>query len=227
MNALNPVRTVAGHFADLFRAHQRLDRSAARSRTAELLDRVHLSGEVLGRYPHELSGGMRQRVAIALALALSPRLVVFDEPTTALDVIAQDAVLGTICELQREAGFTALLISHDLGVVLQSTGRVMVMYAGRIVEDQPASGILTSPRHPYTQALLRCYADPRADEVRLAGIPGSPPDLTRPPAGCSFVPRCPLAEQVCSKRDPALLPLGDGYAACHVAARLEEAGHGH
>ena len=225
MNALSPVRTVEGHFADVLRAQQRVPQQEVRRRGAELLERVHLAGSVLGRYPHELSGGMRQRVTIALALATGPRLVVFDEPTTALDVLAQDAVLATIAELQRAEGFTALLISHDLGVVLQATQRVLVMYAGRIVEDRPAAGLLHGARHPYTRALLNCYADPRADEVRLAGIPGTPPDLSRPASGCPFTPRCPLAEPVCADRDPALLPLADGRAACHVAQREQEAGH--
>jgi oligopeptide/dipeptide ABC transporter ATP-binding protein len=219
MNALNPVRTVEDQFADVMRAFQRTPGGEVRRRAAELLERVRLPRTTLTRYPHELSGGMRQRVAIALALTLGPRLVVFDEPTTALDVIAQEAVLRTISELQRDTGFTALLISHDLGVVLEATERVLVMYGGRIVEDRPAHGILTGARHPYTQALLRCYADPRADEVRLQGIPGTPPDLSQPPGGCSFVPRCPLAEQVCRDRDPDLLQAGDGLAACHVAQR--------
>ena len=224
MNALSPVRTVEGHFADVLRAQQRVPQQEVRRHGAELLERAHLAGSVLRRYPHELSGGMRQRVTIALALATGPRLVVFDEPTTALDVLAQDAVLATIAELQRAGGFTALLISHDLGVVLQATQRVMVMYAGRIVEDRPAAQLLTGARHPYTRALLGCYADPRAGEVRLAGIPGAPPDLSRPASGCPFAPRCPLAEAVCAERDPALLPVGGGRAACHVAQR-EEAGH--
>jgi oligopeptide/dipeptide ABC transporter ATP-binding protein len=225
MNALSPVRTVAGHFADVLRAHDRVPAAEVQRRGAELLERVHLPASTLRRYPHELSGGMRQRVTIALALATGPRLVVFDEPTTALDVLAQDAVLQTIRELQRAEGFTALLISHDLGVVLQATQRVMVMYAGRIVEDQPAASLLAGARHPYTRALLGCYADPRADEVRLAGIPGAPPDLSQPAGGCLFAPRCPLAEQVCRDQDPALLPLGDGRTACHVAQREQEAGH--
>jgi oligopeptide/dipeptide ABC transporter ATP-binding protein len=219
MNALNPVRKIEDQFGDVLRAFQRTPAGEVRRRAAELLDRVRLPQTTLTRYPHELSGGMRQRVAIALALTLEPRLVVFDEPTTALDVIVQEAVLQTISDLQRDTGFTALLISHDLGVVLEATERVLVMYGGRIVEDQPAHGILTDARHPYTQALLRCYADPRADEIKLQGIPGTPPDLSQSPGGCSFVPRCPLAEQVCRERDPDLLPVGAGLAACHVAQR--------
>ncbi len=223
MNALNPVRTVEAHFHDVLRAHKGstgpVKASQVRRRATELLDRVQLPVTALRRYPHELSGGMRQRAAIAIALALDPRLVIFDEPTTALDVIVADAVLATIRELQASAGFTALLISHDLGLVLQATDRVLVMYAGRIVEDQPAAGLLAGARHPYSQALLRCYGDPRADAVHIEGIPGSPPDLSMPPGGCAFVPRCPLSERVCEETDPGLVPLGSGRAACHVAAR--------
>ncbi len=222
MNALNPVRTIERHFGDILKAHARagedLAKGAVRRRGAELLGKVKLRDDVLRRYPHELSGGMRQRVSIALALALEPRLIVFDEPTTALDVIVQRAVMATIKELQREQGFTALLISHDLGVVLEATDRVLVMYAGRIVEDQPSRGLLSGAHHPYTEALLNCYADPRAEQVRLGGIPGSPPDLSVDLPGCSFNPRCPLAEEVCRHVDPPLAPLGPGRAACHVRA---------
>jgi len=223
MNALNPVRTVGRHFGDILKAHANSDEKypadAVRERGAELLGKVHLDADVLGRFPHELSGGMRQRVSIALALSLEPQLIVFDEPTTALDVIVQGAVMQTIKELQREHKFTALLISHDLGVVLESTDRVLVMYAGRIVEDQPSKDLLTGPHHPYTEALLSCYADPRADEVHLGGIPGSPPDLSLAEPGCPFTPRCPLAEDICRTADPPLTPLGRGCAACHVRAR--------
>jgi oligopeptide/dipeptide ABC transporter ATP-binding protein len=184
-----------------------------------LLGKVKLEPDALRRFPHELSGGMRQRVSIALALALQPRLIVFDEPTTALDVVVQHAVMETIQELQRANGFTALLISHDLGVVLEATDRVLVMYAGRVVEDQPSGDLLTGAHHPYTEALLSCYADPRADEVTLGGIPGSPPDLSLDEPGCPFAPRCPIVEPYNREVEPPLLPLGRGRAACHVRTR--------
>jgi oligopeptide/dipeptide ABC transporter ATP-binding protein len=225
MNALNPVRTIERHIGDVLHAHARegedVSRAAVRRRGAELLGMVRLEEEVLHRYPHELSGGMRQRVSIALALALEPRLIVFDEPTTALDVIVQGAVMQTIKDLQREQGFTAVLISHDLGVVLDATDRVLVMYAGRIVEDQPSADLLTGQHHPYTEALLRCYGDPRADEVQLGEIPGSPPDLSRDEQGCPFTPRCGYAEDICGSVDPPLAQLGHGQAACHVRAPSE------
>ncbi|HLK01210.1 MAG TPA: ABC transporter ATP-binding protein, partial [Streptosporangiaceae bacterium] len=230
MNALNPVRSVERHFRDVLKAHARpgedLGAASIRRRGAALLDSVRLDHAVLRMFPHELSGGMRQRVSIALALALDPRMIVFDEPTTALDVIVQRAVMQTIRQLQRDRGFTAVLISHDLGVVLEATQRVMVMYSGRIVEDAPAGQLLRGPHHPYTEALLACYGDPRADQVTLSGIPGTPPDLSLSPTGCPFTPRCPLAEDICADQDPPLTPLGAGRAACHVRARAgAEADH--
>jgi len=226
MNALNPVRTVEHHLGDILQAHKRageeVSKATVKTRGAELLESVQLDRDVLGRFPHELSGGMRQRVSIALALALEPKMIVFDEPTTALDVIVQRAVMQTIKDLQRERQFTAILISHDLGVVLEATDRVLVMYAGRIVEDQPSAAMLDQIHHPYTAALLGCYADPRADEIELGEIPGTPPDLSLPPQGCAFAPRCPLAEQVCREVVPTLLRLGGGRAACHVRAPGEK-----
>jgi oligopeptide/dipeptide ABC transporter ATP-binding protein len=239
MNALNPVRSVQHQFRDVMAAHARpgddVRPAGVARRSTALLEAVGLDASVLRRFAHELSGGMRQRVAIALALALEPRLIVFDEPTTALDVIVQQAVLQTIKDLQRDRGFTAILISHDLGAVLSATDRVMVMYAGRIVEDQPATALLRGAHHPYTEALIDCYADPGADVIQLRGIPGTPPDLSQPgPRGgpadlrqhaCSFAPRCALAEDVCREQDPPLTTLGAGRAACHVRARAPEASH--
>ncbi|WP_046529788.1 ABC transporter ATP-binding protein [Cellulomonas sp. FA1] len=170
MNALNPVRSVGHHFADVFAAHGHVPAPRRRARAVELLDKVQLPATVLDRYPGELSGGMRQRVSIALALSLEPRLMVFDEPTTALDVLVQHAVMDTIRELQKAEGFTAVLISHDLGVVLESAERVAVMHDGRIVEDAPARELYRNPRHEYTRMLLSHYADPRAEVVELPGL---------------------------------------------------------
>ena len=170
MNALNPVRTIAHHFGDIFAAHGHVPKARRRARAVELLDKVRLGAEVLDRYPGELSGGMRQRVSIALALSLEPRLMVFDEPTTALDVLVQRAVMDTIRELQAAEGFTAVLISHDLGVVLESVERVVVMHDGEIVEDRPSRDLYQGPEHDYTRMLLSHYADPRAEVVELPGL---------------------------------------------------------
>ncbi|WP_313540571.1 ABC transporter ATP-binding protein [Leifsonia aquatica] len=171
MNALNPVRTIRKHFADIFRAHGHVERSRWDDRMRELVGKVGLPEQVLARFPGELSGGMRQRVSIALALSLEPRLMVFDEPTTALDVLVQHAIMDTITELQASEGFTAVLISHDLGVVLEATQRVLVMHDGRIVEDATSRDILERPQHEYTQMLLSHYADPRGEVVELPGLP--------------------------------------------------------
>ncbi|WP_413602973.1 ABC transporter ATP-binding protein [Curtobacterium sp. Curtsp57] len=171
MNALNPVRTIRNHFIDVFKAHGHVPRERWDSRMRELVGKVKLPDSMLARYPGELSGGMRQRVSIALALSLEPQLMVFDEPTTALDVLVQHAVMDTIIELQRSEGFTAVLISHDLGIVLEATERVLVMHEGRIVEDGGSRDILRDPQDEYTQMLLSHYADPRAEVVSLPGFP--------------------------------------------------------
>ncbi|SBN62163.1 peptide/nickel transport system ATP-binding protein [Curtobacterium sp. 9128] len=171
MNALNPVRTIRNHFIDIFKAHGHVPRERWDSRMRELVGKVKLPDSMLARYPGELSGGMRQRVSIALALSLEPQLMVFDEPTTALDVLVQHAVMDTIIELQRSEGFTAVLISHDLGIVLEATERVLVMHEGRIVEDGGSRDILRDPQDEYTQMLLSHYADPRAEVVSLPGFP--------------------------------------------------------
>ncbi|MCI1634856.1 ABC transporter ATP-binding protein [Bifidobacterium sp.] len=170
MNALNPVRTIQKHFNDIFQAHNHVEKSRWTSRAQELIQKVGLPQETLNRFPGELSGGMRQRVSIALALSLEPRLMVFDEPTTALDVLVQHEVMETIRSLQKSEGFTAILISHDLGIVLESTSRVMVMHDGIIVEDATSEEILKHPKADYTKMLLSHYDDPRAVEVSVPGL---------------------------------------------------------
>jgi len=170
MNALNPVRSIRNHFLDIFKAHGHVERAHWNDRAAELVGKVELPEQVLDRYPGELSGGMRQRISIALALSLEPQLMVFDEPTTALDVLVQHAVMNTIIELQKKENFTAILISHDLGIVLESAQRVLVMHEGEIVEDGSASDILNHPQDDYTRMLLSHYADPRAEVVELPGF---------------------------------------------------------
>ncbi|MGF6823177.1 peptide/nickel transport system ATP-binding protein [Microbacterium sp. ZKA21] len=170
MNALNPVRTVRAHFFDVFAAHGHISSTDREQRARELVGKVGLGPEVLDRYPGELSGGMRQRASIAIALSLEPQLMVFDEPTTALDVLVQHAVMETIQELQRAEQFTAILISHDLGIVLEATDRVMVMHEGRIVEDAPSRDILERPQDEYTRMLLSHYADPRAESLSIPGF---------------------------------------------------------
>ncbi len=222
MNALNPVATVRSQFRDVIRAHRRSSWSEQQvdAEISRLLSLVKIDPKYASAYPHELSGGMKQRVAIALALVLDPRLVIMDEPTTGLDVIIEHEILTDLRELQRERGFAVLLISHDLGTILEVADRVLVAYAGRIVEDRPAEALLNHPLHPYTRALLDCYADPGADQVRITYIPGQPPNMAALPPGCPFWPRCAEAEERCKQGrvpPPTVLESG-GMAACHHAA---------
>jgi peptide/nickel transport system ATP-binding protein len=179
---------------------------------------VGIPADRLDAYAHQLSGGMRQRVGIAIALALEPSLVILDEPTTALDVIVEREILQEIRILQKRLGFAVLFITHDLARMLQFSDRVAVFYAARLVETGPAAELRRAPRHPYTKALLRTFPSVRGDATELASIPGSPPSLSNPPGGCRFHPRCERAVDVCRERSPELLELEPGHrAACHLA----------
>ncbi|MDA8063468.1 MAG: ABC transporter ATP-binding protein [Actinomycetota bacterium] len=207
MSSLNPVLSVEAQLSDVLRAHSRLDRSERRERSEELLGLVGISADRLGSFPHELSGGMRQRVMIAMALALRPDVVIMDEPTTALDVVMQREILHQIIRLQRDLGFAVLFITHDLSLLLEMADRVAVMYAGRLVEVASAETIYRAPKHPYTQGLLGSFPSLHGERHVLQGIPGSPPDMRSPLPGCSFAPRCPQAEAVCREAVPPLLPV--------------------
>jgi peptide/nickel transport system ATP-binding protein len=200
MNALNPVMRVGDQFLDMMRAHKRVSTRRARAEAGELLELVGIERRRLSAYPHQLSGGMRQRVIIAMALALQPDLVILDEPTTALDVVVQREILQQVQEIQRELGFSVLFITHDLSLLLELAHRIAIMYAGEIVETSTAEQLAAQPRHPYTQGLLQSFPPLHGPLTRLTGIPGSPPDLANPPAGCRFHPRCPF----CVTSEPAL-----------------------
>jgi peptide/nickel transport system ATP-binding protein len=191
MNALNPVMRVGDQFVDMMRAHERVSKKAALARAGELLELTGIDPRRLRDYPHQLSGGMRQRIVIAMALALRPELVIMDEPTTALDVVVQREILQQIRDLQSELGFAVLFITHDLSLLLELAHRVAIMYAGEIVEEAPAACFRDDPRHPYTVGLLRSFPPLHGPIERLTGIPGAPPDLAAPPSGCRFHPRCP------------------------------------
>ncbi|GCE22113.1 ABC transporter ATP-binding protein [Dictyobacter kobayashii] len=217
MNSLNPVTRIEAQFRDVMKEKSDLSNEQIRERTAELLQMVKIDPSFMRFYPHELSGGMKQRVALALALALKPRFVLLDEPTTGLDVLVQKEIIQNLRELQRQQGFAVLFISHDLGTVLEVSDRILVMYAGEVIEDAPKSGMLKHPIHPYTHGLLGSYADPSAEDVAISYIPGRPPDLTRPPKACPYAPRCPEAIQICRQSAPKLVQMWDGKAACHVA----------
>jgi peptide/nickel transport system ATP-binding protein len=224
MNALNPVMRVGDQFVDMMRAHEDISRHHAISRAGELLDLVGMDSRLVRAYPHELSGGMRQRVIIAMALALKPELVILDEPTTALDVVVQREILQEVEALKRDFGFAVLFITHDLSLLLEFADRVAIMYAGEIVESAPAAEIGERPLHPYTQGLLQSFPPLTGPLERLTGIPGSPPDLREPPSGCRFHPRCPhcRAEDAALYRRqtaerPRLIEVSPGHAvACHL-----------
>jgi peptide/nickel transport system ATP-binding protein len=191
MNALNPVMRVGDQFVDMMQAHERISKRQALARAAELLDVVGIDSRRIRAYPHELSGGMRQRVIIAMALALRPELVIMDEPTTALDVVVQREILQQVRDLQQEMEFAVLFITHDLSLLFEFAHRIAIMYAGEIVEQGPAERLHSSAAHPYTLGLIRSFPSLTGPLERMTGIPGSPPDLAAPPAGCRFHPRCP------------------------------------
>lgn len=220
MNSLNPVLRVDEQFRDVIEYHTRRRGQQVSDRIDTLFDMVLIDRRFQRSYPHELSGGMRQRINLALALAIEPRFVLLDEPTTGLDVVVQKSILDNIRRLQAELGFAVLFISHDIGTVLDLSDRILVMYGGRIVEQQRARDLLADPLHPYTKGLLGSYGDPRAETVTITYVPGRPPDLTAGYTGCAFAPRCPEAIAGCRSVEPPLLRLGEhgGEAACHVAA---------
>jgi peptide/nickel transport system ATP-binding protein len=208
MNSLNPVFTIGAQLTDVLRAHDKqLGRRERRARAAELLDMVGITEDRLRSYPHELSGGMRQRVMIAMALALEPRVLIMDEPTTALDVVTQREILQELGELRERLGFAVLFITHDLSLLVELADTIAVMYAGRIVEHAPAELLFHNPRHPYTEGLLGSFPGLHGERRTMAGIPGSPPDLRRLPAGCPFNPRCGYATDACRTQVPELLPI--------------------
>ncbi|MET9308173.1 ABC transporter ATP-binding protein [Streptomyces cellulosae] len=218
LSALNPVITVGDQLAEMFTVHRGMSRKDARAKAVELMDRVRIPAarERVRQYPHQFSGGMRQRIMIAMAIALEPALIIADEPTTALDVTVQAQVMELLAELQREYRMGLILITHDLGVVADVADRIAVMYAGRIVESAPVHDIYKAPAHPYTRGLLDSI--PRLDHKgrELYAIKGLPPNLTRIPPGCPFHPRCPLARDVCTTDDPALYEVsGTRGSACH------------
>jgi peptide/nickel transport system ATP-binding protein len=216
MNALNPVRTVGEQIVESLELHNRAKGSAARARTAELLEAVGIPAGRAARYPHELSGGMRQRAAIAMALSCNPRVLIADEPTTALDVMVQAQILELLDALCRDFGLALVLVTHDLPVVAQLCDRCAVMYAGEIVERGPLDLLYHSPGHPYSRMLFAASPDLAGLDEPVLSIPGAPPRLDRPLDGCPFRPRCDSAFAACTER-PQLLPVADGHdAACHL-----------
>jgi peptide/nickel transport system ATP-binding protein len=223
MNSLNPVMRIGDQFVDMMQAHQRVRKATALARAGELLERVGIERSRVRAYPHELSGGMRQRVVIAMALALNPELIVLDEPTTALDVVVQREILEQLAALKRDFGFAVLFITHDLSLLVEISDRIAIMYAGRIVELATSDELFAKPAHPYTAGLIASFPPLTGERVRLTGIPGSPPDLRNPPSGCRFHPRCPMMRPTpCAIDEPALRVVGASgrRAACHFSEEL-------
>jgi len=218
MSSLNPVTRIEDQFVDMFRAHQKISKRFATMKAAELLEVVGIDRDRLRAYPHELSGGMRQRVVSAMAMALGPELLLLDEPTTALDVIVQREILQQLEELQREMGFAVLFITHDLSLLVEFSDRIAIMYSGDIVEEADADELFARPAHPYTAGLMASFPPLTGELTTMTGIPGNPPDLHDPPTGCRFHPRCPAARrQPCHLEMPALRALDSPkhQIACH------------
>jgi peptide/nickel transport system ATP-binding protein len=210
MNALNPVLSVRSQLADVLAAHQpEMSRRAREERCRELLDLVGIEQRRLSSYPHELSGGMRQRVMIAMAMALQPDVIVLDEPTTALDVVVQRDILEEIDRLRAMFGFAVIFITHDLSLLLEISDELAIMYGGRIVEQGRAGDVQAAPHHPYTVGLLNSFPSLRGERAVLHGIPGSPPDLSAPPPGCPFTARCPYVFEACHRIEPPLREVVD------------------
>jgi oligopeptide/dipeptide ABC transporter ATP-binding protein len=224
MTTLNPVMTIGAQIAEAIQLHQRgSNRRAALSRAVELLELVGVPNarQRVRQYPHEFSGGMRQRAMIAMAIANDPDLIIADEPTTALDVTIQAQVLDLIKRARQETGAATILITHDLGVVAELADRIVVMYAGRVVESAGVEELFDAPRHPYTMGLLASLPRMDVDADQLSPIPGNPPNMAAPPAGCAFHPRCPLARQRCRDERPELVDIDSGRrSACHFHIEL-------
>jgi len=221
MLAFDPVFTIGDQIAESVMRHRGVDRAAARKRTIEMLERVRIPSAErrYDAYPHEMSGGMRQRAMIALALACSPQCLLADEPTTALDATVQIQILLLLRELQRELGMSVIFVTHDVGVVAEIADRVAVMYAGRIVEIGPVAEVVKRPRHPYTQGLLASTIHGSMRGQRIDAIPGAPPDLSQLPPGCSFAPRCRHARADCTAAVPEAVAVGPAHAARCVLVR--------
>ena len=217
MNALNPVKTIGAQFTDAMRAHGVTARQEIADRSAEVLRMVGIDPEHLRSYPHQLSGGMRQRSMIAMALLFTPDLVIMDEPTSALDVVAQRSLMVQIKELQQQLGFAVIFVTHDMSLVSHFSDRLMVMYAGQVAELGATRQVFDNPRHPYSSGLLEAFPSIHGPKVDLTGIPGSPPDLARPPEGCLFAPRCPMVTDQCRQRPVELVSVADVQVRCILA----------
>lgn len=216
MNALNPVRRIGYLISEAILTHEDMSKEEASDRAAKLLDLVGIGAERIDRYPHELSGGMKQRTMIAMALACNPDMVIADEPTTALDVIIQAQVLKVMKELRQKLNLSMILISHDLSMIADTCNKCAIMYAGKIVEYGDILSVFKKPLHPYTTELMSAFPSILGKKRKLSFIPGFPPDLLNPPPGCRFHPRCSYAVEACKKKEPTIIQVDkEHYVACH------------
>ncbi len=223
MNSLNPVQRIGKQIMEPIIQHERTEPKEARKRAVELLDLVGIPSRRIDEFPHEFSGGMRQRVMIAMALACRPKLVIADEPVTALDVMIQAQILDLLERLKRELGLSMIFISHDLSVLAETCDHVAIMYAGKIMEVGPTVDVFTDPKHPYTQGLVGAFPDVRGPRVMPASIPGQVPSLVSPPSGCVFHPRCKFAFDRCTNAEPALSEIAqDRRVACFLYPEVTE-----
>ena len=219
MNALNPVMTVGAQLRDAIEAHEDVPARRMHERSEEVMRLVGIDPVHLKSYPHQLSGGMRQRAMIAMALVFTPDLVIMDEPTSALDVVAQRSLMLQIKQLQRKIGFAAIFVTHDMSLVSHFSDRLAVMYAGQVMEIGPTATVFANPKHPYSSGLLASFPSIRGARESLQGIPGSPPDLAHPPTGCRFHPRCPRVMAHCRTIEPPFYAEGDALVRCHLYSR--------
>lgn len=217
MTSLNPVKRIRDHFIELYKTHEpSVTKDDAIGKSVQLLDSLGIGGDRINDFPHQFSGGMRQRVMIGLALALNPKIVIADEPTTALDVIVEAQIIELLKKLKSEHQLTMILITHNIGIVAEMADTIGVMYAGQLVEVGPTRDIFDDPLHPYTKGLLESAPNITEPERSMKPVPGSPPDLASPPPGCKFHPRCPRVFEPCSLRDPQLLERKRRLVACHL-----------
>ncbi len=219
MNALNPVKTVSDQIAEAILIHEHISNKEAMERVKDLFELVEINPAMMRRYPHEFSGGMRQRAIIAMALACNPRLVIGDEPTTALDVMVQAQIIDLINSLKKKLGMSMIMITHDLSIITETCDRIAVMYAGKIVEMGNTEEVVTDPRHPYTQRLISSFPNIYHERVMVKSIPGDPPDLFNPPAGCRFAARCHMSPtEECRCSEPLLIDENNDrhFVACHM-----------
>ncbi len=215
-NALNPVLTIGKQITEMILEHESVTRETALTRAKKQLNLVGISDQRINSYPHEFSGGMKQRAMAAIATACNPKFLILDEPTTGLDVVVQRQILMMLRNLKDELGLTAVFISHDLSVVAETCDRVAVMYAGKIMEVSDAVSLYKAPLHPYSKALIGAYPSLKGKRRQLKSIPGTPPSLIDPPPGCRFAPRCELAQDICIQEEPAVNTIDGRHVACHM-----------